>query len=144
MIFKYFNMFGYILLAILMIGGWTLVYIGLKKDMDWAFIVGVIFGMSSTMFFLPTSIKLGTKHSDAVSFKNKRNYQQELIYSINDNMSPQTINKIVSDAVNINERIEKNKSHCNSVMWGFMYNKGIAEVEPIEIPKLKYQIVVEE
>lgn len=137
-------MFGYILLAILMVGGWTLVYIGLKKDMDWAFIVGVIFGMSSTMVFLPASIELGIKHSDAVSFKNKRNYQQELIYSISDNMSLQTINKIISDAVNINERIEKNKSHCNSVMWGFMYNKGIAEVEPIEIPKLKYQIVVEE
>ena len=144
MIFKYFNMFGYILLAILMVGGWTLVYIGLKKDMDWAFIVGVIFGMSSTMVFVLTSIKLGTKYSDAVCFENKRNYQQELVYSINDNMSPQTINKIISDAVNINERIEKNKSHCNSVMWGIMYNKGIAEVEPIEIPKLKYQIIFEE
>ena len=137
-------MFGYILLAILMVGGWTLVYIGLKKDMDWAFIVGVIFGMSSTMVFVLTSIKLGTKYSDAVYFENKRNYQQELVYSINDNMSPQTINKIISDAVNINERIEKNKSHCNSDMWGIMYNKGIAEVEPIEIPKLKYQIVFEE
>ena len=137
-------MFGYILLAILMVGGWTLVYIGLKKDMDWAFIVGVIFGMSSTMVFVLTSIKLGTKYSDAVYFENKRNYQQELVYSINDNMSPQTINKIISDAVNINERIEKNKSHCNSIMWGIMYNKGIAEVEPIEIPKLKYQIVFEE
>ena len=137
-------MFGYILLAILMAGGWSLVYIGLKKDMDWAFNVGVIFAMSSTIVFVSTSIKLGTKYSDAVSFENKRNYQQELIYSINDNMSPQTINKIISDAVNINERIEKNKSHCNSVMWGVMYNKGIAEVELIEIPKLKYQIVVEE
>ena len=144
MIFKYFNMFGYILLVILMVGGWTLVYIGLKKDMDWAFIVGVIFGMSSTMVFVLTSIKLGTKYSDAVYFENKRNYQQELVYSINDNMSPQTINKIISDAVNINERIKKNKSHCNSIMWGIMYNKGIAEVEPIEMPKLKYQIVFEE
>lgn len=137
-------MFGYILLAILMVGGWALVYIGLKKDMDWAFIVGVIFAMSSTIVFVSTSIKLGTKYSDAVFFENKRNYQQELIYSINDNMSPQTINKIISDAVNINERIEKNKSHCNSVMWGVMYNKGIAEVDLIKIPKLKYQIVVEE
>ena len=137
-------MFGYILLAILMVGAWALVYIGLKKDMDWAFNVGVIFAMSSTIVFVSTSIKLGTKYSDAVSFENKRNYQQELIYSINDNMSPQTINKIISDAVNINERIEKNKSHCNSVMWGVMYNKGIAEVEPIEIPKLRYQIIFEE
>ena len=84
------------------------------------------------------------KHCEAVSFEDNRNLQQELVYSINGNMSPQTINKIISDAVNINERIEKNKSHCNSVMWGIMYNKGIAEIDLIEIPKLKYQIVIEE
>ena len=137
-------MFGYILLAILMVGAWALVYIGLKKDINWAFIIGYIFTTLFTAVFLITSIKLGAKYSDAVSFEDKRNYQQELIYSINDNMSPQTINKIISDAVNINERIEKNKSHCNSVMWGIMYNKGIAEVEPIEIPKLRYQIIFEE
>ena len=137
-------MIGYILIAILMVGGWTLVYIGVNKDVDWAFIVGVIFGMLSTMVFLPTSIILGTKHCEAVSFENNRNFHQELIYSINDNMSPQTISRIISNATSINEKIEKNKSHCNSVMWGFMYNKGIAEVELIEIPKLKYQIVIEE
>ena len=137
-------MIGYILIAILMVGGWTLVYIGINKDVDWAFIVGVIFGILSTMFFLPTSIILGTKYCEAVSFENNRNFHQELIYSINDNMSPQTISRIISNAADVNERIEKNKSHCNSVMWGFMYNKGIAEVELIEIPKLKYQIAIEE
>ena len=137
-------MIGYILLAILMVGSWTILGIGVKKDMDWALIVGVIFGVLSTVVFLVTSIEFGTKHSDAVSFENDRNYQQELIYSISDTMSPQTINRIVSNAAYINERIEKNKTHCNSIMWGFMYNKEIAEVEPIEIPKLKYQIVVEE
>lgn len=136
-------MIGYVLLAILMVGAWTLSGIGAKKDMDWAFAVGVIFGALSTVVFLVTSIKLGVKHSDAVSFENDRNYQQELIYSISDTMSPQTISRIISSAVYTNERIERNKAHCNSVMWGFMYNKGIAEVEPIEIPKLKYQIVVE-
>ena len=137
-------MFGYILLAILMVGAWVLLGIGIKKDINWAFIIGYIFSTLFTVGFLITSIKLGAQYSDAVSFRDKRNYQQELIYSINDNMSPQTINKIISDAVNINERIEKNKSHCNSVMWGIMYNKRIAEVEPIEIPKLRYQIIVEE
>ena len=137
-------MIGYILLAILMAGVWTLLGIGVKKDIDWAVIIGVIFGVLSTVVFLVTSIELGTKNSDAVSFENDRNYQQELIYSINDNMSPQTISRIVSSATYTNERIERNKAHCNSVMWGFMYNKGIAEVEPIEIPKLKYQIVIEE
>ena len=137
-------MIGYILLAILTVGAWTLFGIGLKKDMEGAVIVGVIFGLLFTVPFLVTSIEFGVKRSDAVLFANNRDYQQELIYSINDNMSPQTISRIISSAANINEKIERNKAHCNSVMWGFMYNEGIAEVEPIEIPKLKYQIIVEE
>jgi len=137
-------MIGYILLGILMVGAWTLFGVGLKKDMEGAVIVGVIFGLLFTVPFLVTSIEFGVKRSDAASFMSNRDYQQELIYSINDNMSPQTISKIISCAANTNERIEEHKAHCNSVMWGFMYNKGIAEVEPIEIPKLKYQIIVEE
>jgi len=137
-------MIGYILLAILMIGAWTLLCIGIKKDNDCAVSIGCVFAVLFTVPFMITSIELGTKHSDAISFENDRNYQQELIYSVSDSMSPQTISKIVDEATYINERIEKNKAYCNSVMWGFMYNKGIAEVEPIEIPKLKYQIVVEE
>lgn len=136
-------MIGYVLLAILMVGAWTLLGIGAKKDMDWAIAVGVIFGVLFTLVFLATSMEFGTKHSDAVSFENDRNYQQELIYSISDTMSPQTISRIISSAAYTNERIERNKAHCNSVMWGFMYNKGIAEVEPINIPKLKYQITIE-
>lgn len=127
-----------------MVVAWTLLGFGIKKDINWAFIIGYIFTTLFTAVFLITSIKLGMKHCEAVSFEGNRNYQQELVYSINGNMSPQTINKIISDAVNINERIEKNKSHCNSVMWGIMYNKGIAEIDLIEIPKLKYQIVIEE
>ena len=137
-------MIGYVLLAILTVGAWTLFGIGLKKDMEGAVIVGVIFGLLFTVPFLVTSIEFGAKRSDAASFMSNRDYQQELIYSINDNMSPQTISRIISSATYINEKIEENKSHCNSVMWGFMYNKGIAGVEPIEIPKLKYQIIVEE
>jgi hypothetical protein len=137
-------MIGYILLAILMVGAWTLFGIGLKKDMEGAVVAGVIFGLLFTAPFLITSIEFGMKHSDAVSFENDRNYRQELIYSISDTMSPQTISRIISSAAYTNERIERNKAHCNSEMWGFMYNKEIAEVEPIDIPKLKYQITIEE
>lgn len=137
-------MIGYILLIILMAGAWVLLGVGVKKDVDWVVAIGVILGVLTTVVFLVTSMEFGKKRSDANSFENDRNYQQELIYSISDSMSPQTISKIITSATYINERIEKNKAHCNSVMWGFMYNKGIAEVEPIEIPKLKYQIFVEE
>ena len=137
-------MIGYVLLIILMIVAWVVLCIGVKKDIDWAVAFGAIFAVLFTVLFVVTSIGLGTKHYDAVSFENDRNYKQELIYSISDTMSPQTISKIITNATYINESIENNRRHCDSKMWGFIYNKWIAEIEPIEIPKLKYQIVVEE
>lgn len=137
-------MIGYFLLIILMIGAWTLFAVGVKKDIEWAVIVGVIFGLLSTVPFLVTSIELGTKHSDAVAFQHDRDYKQELVYSISDIMSPQTISKIVASATYTNERIERNRRHCNSAMWGFVFSKEIAETEPIEIPNLKFKIVLEE
>ena len=137
-------MIGYILLIILMAGAWTLLGFGVKRDTDWQVIVGVIFGLITTVLFMVSTIEIGTKHSDAVSFEKNRNYQQELIYSISDVMSPQTISNIVASATYTNERIERNQKHCDSKMWGFMYSKEIAEVEPIDIPKLKYQITIEE
>ena len=136
-------MIGYILLIILCAGAWTLFGYGVKRDIDWQLIVGIIFGLITTVVVLVTSIEFGMKRSDAISFMSDRDYNQELVYSISDTMSPQTINRIILSAAYINERIERNKAHCNSVMWGFMYNKGIAEVELIEIPKLKYQITIE-
>ncbi len=136
-------MIGYVLLIILMVGAWTLACFGVKRDKDWQIIPGVIFGVTTTVLFTVSTIGIGTKHSVAVSFENGRNYQQELIYSISDTMSPQTISRIVANATYINEKIEKNRRRCDSKMWGFMYNKGVAEVEPIDIPKIKYQITIE-
>ena len=137
-------MIGYILLIILCSGAWTLLGFGVKRDKDWQVDVGVIFGVITTVLFMVSSIEIGSKSSDAISFVNDREYKQELVYAISDNMSPQTVSKIIASATYCNERIERNKKHCDSKMWGFMYNKEIAEVKPIEIPKLKYQIVVEE
>ena len=137
-------MIGYILLIILCAGFWTLLGFGVKRDTDWQIIVGVIFGMITTALFMASTIGISTKCPDAASFKNDRDYQQELVYAISDNMSPQTVSKIIASATYYNERIERNKKHCDSKMWGFMYNKEIAEVEPIDIPKLKYQITIEE
>lgn len=137
-------MIGYILLIILMAGAWTLLGFGVKRNTDWPVIVGVIFGVITTVLFMVSTIEIGSKCPDAASFKNDRDYQQELIYSISDVMSPQTISNIVASATYTNERIERNQKHCDSKMWGFIYNKEIAEVEPIDIPKLKYQITIEE
>lgn len=135
-------MIGYILLIILCAGAWTLLWFGDKRDTDWQVVVGVIFGIITTVLFMLSTIEIGVKRLDAASFKNDRVYQQELVYAISDNMSPQTVSKIIASATYYNERIERNKEHCDSKMWGFMYNKGIAEVEPIDIPKMTYKITI--
>lgn len=137
-------MIGYILLIVLTIVAWVLFGFGIKHDSEWRVIVGIIFGLIFTVMFLVSSINFGIKASDAVSFKDSRDYHQELVYAISDNMSPGTITKIIATAEFDNNRIEKNKRLCGSEMWGFMYNKGIAEVEPIVIPEYEISIRVKE
>ena len=137
-------MIGYILITILAIVGWVTLILGIKKDIEWVYTIGIILCIGGSCLFGVSTIYLATRQSEAVSFKNERVYRQELVYSISDNMSPQTVNKIIASATDYNERIERNKKHCDSKMWGCLYNKGIAEAEPIVIPKFKYQIVKEE
>ena len=137
-------MIGYILLIILCAGFWVLFGIGDKKCVDWMACLGLIFALITTLLMIASTVCIAVRPTDAEDFRNDREYKQELVYAISDNMSPQTVSNIIASAAYYNERIENNKKHCDSKMWGFMYNKEIAEVKPIEIPKLKYQIVVEE
>jgi hypothetical protein len=137
-------MIGYVLLIILCAGFWTLFGIGIGKDKGWAAIVGIIFSMITTMLLLAASMHVICKPSDAESFRADVGYKQELLNSINGGMSVSTISKIIASAEFANSRIERNKKHCNSKMWGFLYNKGIAEVEPLVIPKIKYKITIDE
>ena len=137
-------MIGYILLIILCAGFWTLFGIGLKKDVGWAIIIGIIFAMFTTLFIIVSTTFIAVRPSAAEEFRNNREYIQEIVYAISDDMSPQTVSKIIASATYYNERIENNKKHCYSKMWGFMYNNGIAEAEPLVIPKIKYKIMIEE
>ena len=137
-------MIGYILLIILCAGSWTLFGIGQRKDIDWAAIVGSILAVITTVLMVLSTAFVAMKPSDAEDLRNDREYKQELVYAISDNMSPQTVSRVITDATYYNERIERNKKHCDSKMWGFMYNKEIAKVEPVVIPKIKYKITIEE
>lgn len=94
--------------------------------------------------FAASSMYLGCKKSDAREFKTDRDYQQELVYNVYDTMSFYAIERIISTAKEMDERIEDNKEHAYSKMWGFLYNKGIAEVELIDIPEIEYKIVKKE
>ena len=137
-------MIGYILLTVLTVAFWVMFGFGVKNDCVWQTLVGIIFGLTFTGMFTASTCYISGRSSDAVYFQSNRDYSQELVYSISDEMSPATITRIFSSAENINKRIEDNKSGCDSQMWGFLYNKGIAEVEPIDIPKYKISVEIEE
>lgn len=139
-------MIGYILLGVLMVALWFLLSIGVKKDIAWAGIVGTIFGTLFTVLFLVATINMASRHSDAIIFQEEREYHQQMVtaMTIGAPLSLPTINRIIISAKNDNHRIERNRKYCNSLWWGFMYNKEIAEVEPIVIPKIKYKITIEE
>ena len=137
-------MVGYFLLIVLTIVAWCLTSVGNRYNKDAVTTIGIIFSIILTIFSLVSSIYLGSRSSDADSFRKTRNYYQELVNSVSDDMSPETIVKIISSAENVNTRIENNKRHCKSKMCGFLYSKGIAEVEPIKIPKYKFSVEVEQ
>ena len=142
-------MIGYILLILITIVAWVALGMNLKNlaDKRGAELLGAFelaLGLVGTVLFITSSIHIATRSSDAVSFQEDRDYRQELVYSISDTMSPQTVSKIINHANYINEKIERNKMYCDSEMFGFIYNKGIAEVEPIDIPKFTYKITIEE
>ncbi len=137
-------MFGYILLIVFCLAFWTLFAIGEKEDVEWIAGFGLVLGFINVILLIAASINLGLRSSEADDFAKEVAYRQELVNSINGEMSPFTVTKIIESAKFVNDRIERNQKHCNSKMWGFMYNKEIAEVEPIDIPKLKYQITIEE
>ena len=136
-------MIGYILLIILVITSWVVFGFGAKKDNAVMSIISIFLGIVLTAMFVASTVYVASRSSDAVVFQGNRDYHQELVYSISDEMSPATITRIFSSAENINDRIESNKGGCDSQMWGFLYNKGIAEVEPIDIPKYKISVEVE-
>ena len=137
-------MIGYFLLIILVIVSGFLIYAGNRFDLDGMFATGFVLTVVFTTLLIVASVNFGFKSYDADSFKMDRDYYQELVNSISDDMSPATIARIISDAENINVKIENNKKNCDSVMWGFLSSKKIAQVEPIKIPNYKISVKKEE
>ena len=137
-------MIGYFLLIALVISLIVLAVIGDKHGNGnmaaLCCVAAVIFGV----LLAASSMYLGCRKSDAREFRMDRDYQQELVYNVSDNMSFYAIERTISTAKKMNERIEENKRGAYSRMWGFLNNKGIAEVELIDIPEIEYKIVKKE
>lgn len=138
-------MIGYILITVLLIVFAVFAYICSKhawygnvwEALESLSITVCIF-LFSFVFF--SGVYMLTKNNDGRNFSEKRDYYQEMVYHLSDDMSFSTVERTVNEARNINARIDDNKKHVDSKMWGFLYNRRIAEVEPIDIPVIEYKV----
>ena len=138
-------MIGYILIIVLMIVAGILAFISGKHAWYgnfWEFLemFSTAVCIFSFAFVFFSGVYMLTKNSEGKDFLEKRDYYQELVYHLSDDMSFSTVERTVNEARNINARIDNNKKHADSKMWGFLCNKCIAEVEPIDIPVLEYKV----
>lgn len=133
-------MIVYILLIVLTITSTIFAVKTFNRDSELAFALSLTCSMVSIVLFIASTIFLIDRNCSADDFKKKRDYCQEVISVLPEGVSIATANKIVNEATKINKTIEKNKKYCHSPMWAFMYNEGIAEVEPIDIPEFKVAV----
>ena len=138
-------MIGYILITVFMIVFGVFTYICDKRAwygdvwerLEMLSITVCIFSFAFVFF---SGAYILTKNKEGEIFSEKRDYYQELVYHISDDMSFHTVERTVNEARSINARIDNNKKHVDSKMWGFLYNRRIAEVEPIDIPITEYKV----
>lgn len=113
-----------------------------KNDYGVAACLWLLLGVSATVGLIASTIYFGLKSSDAKKAAVDRDYYQECVYSLNDQMSFPTIDRILSNARSINERIETNKKNADNAFCGWFYNKAIGEIEPIDIPELRISTTI--
>lgn len=133
-------MIGYILLIVLMIAAIAMIIICDRHFWNTGAGLCSILTAILISLFMVSTIYIATRKSSGEDFRMERDYAQELVNNITNDMSFTTVEKLVGKAKSINARIEDNREHADSKMWGFLYNRHIAKVELIDIPVLEYKV----
>ena len=133
-------MIGYILLIVFTAFAWMVMAAGWKQRIDGLVIAGCVSGTICSILLLIATINLSVKAGDARIFAKDRDYYENLLNTVSGDVSPITISRIVSKAEYMNEKIERHKRYYNDAILGFIYNEGIATLEPIKIPKYKFSV----
>lgn len=125
-----------ILLIVGMIASWIFFGYAAKNGNDG---LGALFLALSLMFTggsVGGIVSLGCQNEDARILRADRDFYQDVMYNLSDDMSFETVSRSISRAKEINEHIEQDRRHCNNSFYGTFYNNKIAEIELIEIPEL--------
>lgn len=96
----------------------------------------VIFGFIFVVAFLVMTMLSAAKNSDAKHLCAERDFYENLIESVSDGATFETVNKIVTRSNDINEQILKHRKYCDSAFIGCLYSKEVASADLIEIPTL--------
>ena len=96
----------------------------------------IIFGTILSIAFFVMTMLSATKNSDAKYLCAERDFYENLIESVSDGATLETVNKIVAKSNDINEQILKHRKYCDSAFIGCLYSKDIANADLIEIPTL--------
>ena len=133
-------MIGFILLTVLKVALIAGLWISIKKDNDASielFALPLAFVLTG---FIVSVVIIASIPSDSKYLCNRKARCENLVQSINDKMSTETISYIISDAISINKKIENHRAHVDSKFSGIYYSKKIAEQEFIELPELTITI----
>ena len=131
-----------ILLIVGMIASWIFFGYAVKNGNDG---LGTLFLALSLMFTggsVGGILSLGCQNDDARILRADRDFYQDMVYNLSDDMSFETVSRTIRKAKEINEHIERDRRHCNNAFYGTFFNNRIAEIELIDVPELqlKYSI----
>ena len=115
---------------------WVATAVSDKHDNDCSAYIHAFFACLASFGLLFSIIYICAFPSEAESFANAHEVRTNLVESINGTMSTETVNKIVSDAMRANDRIELHRKYVDSKFIGWYYSHKIADLEPIPIPKI--------
>ena len=128
-------MIALILLIVLVIALWTGCILFHKHRNDGGeFVCGLLGGLTSVVLLFAI-VGVCALPSDANGFCERRDGCANLVESINDKMTTETINKIVTNAIYINQKILKHREHVNSDFVGVFYSRKVADQELIALPE---------
>lgn len=126
----------FLLFIVGMIGSWIFFGYACKNGDEGLAILFIALALAFTGTSMGAIAAWGSQNGDAVVFRADRDFYQDVIYNFSDSMSFDTVNRTISRAKAINDRIERDRRHCNNAFYGTFYNKKIAEIELIEIPEI--------
>lgn len=129
-------MIGFISLIVLTILLWVGTIVSDKHDNDASTYAHALFACFASVGLLFSVVGICVLPSDADDFVQSRDIRANLVESINDTMNTETVNKIISDAIYTNNRIEQHRRHVDSKFIGCYYSHKIADCELIPIPKI--------